>query len=130
MDSQLPHEKGLLDELLDLLSAPRWRVEYRDGKPYFMDVVRRRLAQTRRGEGTLKVRAAGAWFGFLFEDAGAVDAFLAWLFSSWASFSEEKRSALREALFVVLKEHYRRLAREIYTDPPPWLDPKSRNPKG
>ena len=125
-----PSDKLFLEELLSLYDAPPWRVAWRDGTPFFMDQVRRQLLQARRGEGDLESRAFGAWMGFRFHDRVAVDAFLEGLFWSWNSFTEEKRSALREALFVVLRKHYLRPANEIFADPPPWLNPASRNPKG
>lgn len=71
-----------------------------------------------------------AYLAFLWGDGSAVDAFLRGLFRSWPSFPEERRSALREALFAELAGQYRRPARDFESNPPPWLNRNIPNPKG
>jgi hypothetical protein len=58
--------------------------------------------RSRRGRGPLRLRAYDAYLAFLWGDREAVDVFLRRLFWSWPSFREERRSALREALFAEL----------------------------
>jgi hypothetical protein len=66
-----------------------------------------------------------AWKAFHWRDRRTADTFLKDLFSSWASYSEERKSALREALFAELEKGWKRPR----NDSPPWLDRESSAPK-
>jgi hypothetical protein len=66
-----------------------------------------------------------AWKAFHWGDHKTVDAFLKDLFSSWASYSEERKSALREALFAELEKGWERPRSNAM----PWLDRESPAPK-
>ena len=84
-----------------------------------------RVHRSRIREGGLMNRAYEAWRQAYFGDARPLDLLLKDLFQLWSSFGEERRAALREALFRELEEWLQR----PYTDPPPWRDPNSENPK-
>lgn len=115
-----------LEDLLDRLLARRAFVE-RGGHVMFKDSYKE--AKARRENGPLKLQAHDAYLAYLWGDGAAVDAFLHRLFWSWPHFDVERRSALREALFGVLRQQYCRPAADSLRSPPPWSAPGSSNPK-
>jgi hypothetical protein len=122
-----PSDRFYLEKLIGYYNARGMFLE-RDGRVFFRDTYQRHKRHLRKGK--LEDRAYVANLAFLWGDGSAVDAFLRGLFQSWPSFPEERRSALREALFAELAGQYRRPARDFESNPPPWLNRNIPNPKG